>query len=113
MRKVKRFSSFSLVTICLTINSCSQITNNNPSVLASFEATTPCDEVSRSLLHIPSTDKCAMMKWNLTLLTPTTYELIYAYGMDKAGSRGFSEGAVTKKQSGKWTKGKYKNTEIY
>jgi hypothetical protein len=81
--------------------------------LASFEATTPCDEVSRSLLHIPSTDKCAMMKWTLTLLTPTTYELIYTYGMDKAGTRGFSERAITKKQSGKWTKSKYKNTEIY
>ena len=113
MRKVKRFfSSFSLVTT-FTISSFSQITNNNSPVLASFEATTPCDEVSKSLLHIPSTDKCAMMKWTLTLLTPTTYELIYTYGMDKAGSRGFSEGAVTKKQSGKWTKSKYKNTEIY
>ena len=112
MRKVKRFSSFCLITMCLTINSCSQITDNNSSALASFEATTPCDEVSRSLLHIPSTDKCAMMKWALTL-TPTTYELMYTYGIDKQGTRGFSEGAVTKKQSGKLTKSKYKNTEIY
>jgi len=54
-----------------------------------------------------------MMKWALTLLTPTTYELIYTYGMDTAGTRGFSEGAITKKQSGKWTKSKYKTTEIY
>jgi hypothetical protein len=113
MGKVKRFFSFSLVTISLTINSCSQVTNNNSAALASFEATTPCDDVSRSLLHIPSTDKCTMMKWALTLLTPTTYELIYTYGMDKAGTRGFSEGAITKKQSGKWIKSKYKTTEIY
>ena len=66
----KKWNDFlvSLVSICLTINSCSQITNNNSSALVRFEATTPCDEVSRSLLHIPSTDKSTMMRRLLFLL---------------------------------------------
>src|SRR4030095_8213814 len=33
--------------------------------------------------------------------------------MDKAGTRGFSEGAITKKQTGTWTRSEYKNTEVY
>jgi hypothetical protein len=113
MRKVKQFFPLSLVAISLTINSCSQTKNNSPSELASFEATTPCDEISRSLLKIPSTDTSVMMKWSLTLLTPTTYKLVYTYGMDKPGTRGFSEGAITKEQTGTWTKSKYKNRELY
>lgn len=113
MKKVNRFFSFSLITVCLTINSCSQTTNNSSQAIASFEATTPCDEVSKSLLNIPAADKAVMMKWVLTLLTPTSYKLIYTYGMDKAGTRGFSDGAITKEQTGKWTKSNYRNTEIY
>src|SRR5262245_32544492 len=113
MKKVERFFSFCLITIYLALNSCAQTSGNSSQALASFEATTPCDEVSRSLLNIPATDKAVMMKWTLTLLTPTSYKLIYTYGMDKQNSRGFSQGAVTKEQTGKWTKSKYKNTEIY
>jgi hypothetical protein len=113
MKKVSRFFSFSLTTICLAINSCSQTTSSSSLAIASYEATTPCDEVSKSLLNIPATDEAVMMKWSLTLLTPTSYKLIYTFGMDKQGSREFSEGAITKEQTGKWTKSKYKNTEVY
>jgi hypothetical protein len=81
--------------------------------LASFEATTPCDEFSKALLTIPAAHKAVMMKWSLALLTPTTYKLIYTYGMDKQGSREFSEGAITKEQTGTLTKSKFKSTEIY
>jgi hypothetical protein len=113
MRKVKQFFPVTLAAICLTITSCSQAPTNHSTALASFEATTPCDEVSRSLLHIPSTDRSEMMKWNLTLVTPTTYQLFYTYGMAKQGTRGFSEGAITTEQKGKLTKSKYKNAEVY
>ena len=113
MKKIERFFSVNMVAICLSASSCSQTTNHDSLVPASFQATTPCDEVSRALLHIPSTDTSDMMKWTLSLLTSSTYRLAYTYGMDKAGSRGFSEGAITKEQSGKWTKSKYENAEIY
>ncbi|HEV8505764.1 MAG TPA: hypothetical protein VGQ53_10205 [Chitinophagaceae bacterium] len=113
MKKVNRFFSFGLGALCLTMNSCSQTASSKPTALISFEATTPCDDISRSLLNIPTTDKSVMMKWALTFLTPNSYKLIYTYGMDKANTRGFSEGAITKEQTGKWTKSKYKNTEIY
>lgn len=111
MRKLKRFLAVSLITICLALNSCSQ--SKNSTAIVSFVATTPCDDISKSLLHIPSADKAEMMKWNLTILTPTTYKLAYTYGMAKQGTRGFSEGAITKEQTGKWSKSKDKNTEIY
>jgi hypothetical protein len=112
MGKAKRFYLFNLLTLLVSLSSCSQLPNNDSGSLASFEATTPCDEVSRSLLHIPSTDKSEMMKWNLTLLTPTSYKLVYIYGIAKQGTRGFSDGAITKEQSGSWTTGKYKSMEI-
>ena len=113
MRKIKSFLPFNLITLCLTINACSQTTNNSSTALASFEATTPCDEVSKSLLNLPSADKAVMIKWALSLLTPTTYKLIYTYGMDKPNTRDFSEGAITKEQVGKWNKSNYKKMEIY
>jgi len=113
MRRLSRIISFGSITMCLTINSCSQTTNTNPQALASFEATTPCDQASRSLLHIASPDSSVMMKWHLTFLSPTTYKLIYTYGKDKQGTRGFSAGAVTKEQQGRWTKSKFRNTEVY
>jgi len=112
MGKAKRFYLFNLLTLSLSLSSCSQLPDNNSRSSASFEATTPCDEVLKSLLHIPSTDKSEMMKWNLAFLTPTTYRLVYIYGMAKQGTRGFSEGAITKEQRGKWRKGKYKSMEI-
>jgi hypothetical protein len=113
MKKVERFFSLGLIAICLTIDSCSQTTTKHSPVLATFEATTPCDEESKALLSIPATHKAVMIKWSLSLLTATTYKLVYTYGMDKQGSRDFSEGAITKEQTGAWTKNKFKSTEIY
>jgi hypothetical protein len=49
----------------------------------------------------------------LTLLTPTTYELIYTYGMDKAGTRGFSEGAITKNKVANGQKANIKTQRLY
>jgi hypothetical protein len=48
-----------------------------------------------------------MMKWNLTLYQdaksfPAEYRLICTYGMDKQGTRGFTEGARTMELKGKW-----------
>jgi len=113
MKKINRFFWPGLIAICLTTDACSQGTNNASGVIAIFEATTPCDEISKSLLRIPATDKAVMMRWVLSLLTSTTYKLVYTYGVDKANTRGFSAGAVAKEQTGNWTKSKYKNTEIY
>ena len=78
-------------------------------MLGVFEATTPCDEVSKSLLQIPLAIKCEMMKWALTLYQdprtsgPTQYTLVYTYGMPKQGTRGFMEGATTVELTGRWT----------
>lgn len=105
------FSTASLI-IFLVTNSCSQIDNISLSVLARFEATTPCDQISKSLLQIPSGMQAEMMKWDLTLYKdPKTlqrggYKLSYTYGMSKQGTRGFMEGATTRELNGTWTVGK-------
>lgn len=110
MKHVKLFFTTTLLAVCFVItNSCSQNTTPSSSVLGVFEASTPCDEVSRTLFKIPFDTKCELMKWNLTLyqdpqmLAPSAYKLICEYGLPKQGTRGFTEGSSTMELKGKWT----------
>ena len=109
MKQLKLFFATILLTVCFGMTSCSQTTApGHSSVAGVFVATTPCDDVSKKLLHIPLENKYDMMKWNLELyqdpgtLTPTTYRLTCKYGLPKQGSRDFMEGAQTIELKGKW-----------
>ena len=111
MPQVKDFIAACLFTACFVITSyCSQKTvSDSSSVPGVFEASTPCDEVTKKMLGIPPDTKCEWMKWNLTLnydqktLAPSTYKLICEYGLPKQGTRDFMDGAKTKEFKGKWT----------
>lgn len=101
-------AAFSVV--CL--RSCSQGTSPGYSVSGVFTATTPCNDETKKLLHIPLDTKYEMMRWNLELyrdsitFAPATYKLVVKYGIDKQGSRDFMPGAETIELKGKWTMGK-------
>ena len=111
MATLNRAFTIALFTSCCSISSSSCQTGKKTDASAQviFEATTPCDELSKSLLRIPESTKCEMMKWKLTLdkdsktSTLTNYNLICTYGVGKQGTREFMEGAMTKELEGKLT----------
>jgi len=111
MKQVKLFFATTLLAACFVItNSCSQTPLSVSSSFSEvFEASTPCNDVSKTLFGMPSDTKCELMKWNLTLyqdpktLAPSTYKLICVYGLPKQGTKGFMEGAKTMELNGKWT----------
>jgi len=117
MKQVRLFFASTSLAVCLEItNSCSQtIKSENSSVLGVFKASTPCDDMAKTMLEIPSITKCELMKWNLTLyqdpktFTPSDYKLICEYGLPKQGTKDFMEGAKTIELKGKWTIGKGTN----
>jgi len=114
MKQVNHLIADTLLAICFaTTNSCSQTSSaNNPSLLAMFEATTPCTDNAKSLLKIPAENKSEMMKWKLSLFqdpktsAPTDFTLTCVYGTPKQGTRGFTEDVTTIELKGKWTKSK-------
>ena len=77
-------------------------------IQSSFEATTPFGDAVKKILGITTVDKYEMMKWSLTLnkdpkkFTPTTFDLIYEYGMPKQGTRGFMDGSKKVVLNGTW-----------
>ena len=81
-------------------------------VLGVFVGTSPCDAASRSLLNIPETADCELIKWELTLyqdpgtLAPTTYKLNYVYGLPQQGTNGVSRGGTKVERQGKWVTGR-------
>ena len=87
------------------------------SVFGVFVATSPCDAVSRSLLKIPETTSCELIKWRLTLyqeprtLAPATYRLSYVYGLPQQGTNGISQGGTKVEREGKWAIVRGRNTE--
>jgi hypothetical protein len=107
--KELRFSLATLFFYCWLGQSCSQQTGHDDrSLKKTFEATTPCNDAVKEMLGIPADFKCEMMKWRLTLSNdskknPSTFDLVYTYGLGKQGTRGFSEGAKTVELKGKWT----------
>ena len=93
----------------LCVLACWPAPPSEPSTLGVFVGTSPCDAVSRKLLHIPTTGDCEMIKWNLTLyqdpgtLTPTTYELNFTYGMSQPNTNDVRNGGTRAEQKGRWT----------
>jgi len=114
MKQVRLFFATTLLAVCFVItNSCSQTAvPGSSSVHGVFEASTPCDEVSKEMLGISRGTKYELMKWNLTLyqdpktFAPSDYKLICVYGLPKQGTRDFMEGSQTIELKGKWTIGK-------
>ncbi len=117
MKQVKLFfAATSLALCCVITNSCSQTTtSSNPTGDAVFIASTPCDDVSKTMLGIPSGTKCELMKWKLTLYqdpktsVPSAYELTCMYGLPKQGTKDFMEGVGKIELKGKLTIGKGTN----
>ena len=68
MKQIKLFFATTLLAVCFVItNSCFQTTiSGSLFVPGVFVASTPCDDVSKTMLRIPSGTKCELMKWNLT-----------------------------------------------
>jgi hypothetical protein len=110
MRQVKASLLTIYFAVCAVVNSCSQTTKpGDSSTPIIFEATTPCKDVVKTMLHIPTNTKCEMMRWTVTLLkdqktlSPSSYKLTCVYGIGKQGTRGFMEGAETIELAGKLT----------
>lgn len=107
MKKL-RYSLAALFIYGCTWQSCAQQTDTGDKSLKKiFEATTPCNDEVKKMLGIPADFKCEMMKWSLTLSSdskkdPSSFRLIYTFGLGKQGSRGFTAGAKTVEFKGKY-----------
>jgi hypothetical protein len=118
--KQVRFSFATLFFYCCVGPCCSQQPGpGDKSFKKTFEATTPCNDAVKEMLGIPANFKCEMIKWNLILSNdskknPSTFDLVYTYGLAKQGTRGFTEDAKTIELKGKWRieKSKSKNNDI-
>jgi len=92
---------------CSGTSSNSQLVD--PSAPSFFEATTPCGITIKKILGINADDKSQMMKWDLILdndpkkINPTTFKLMYEYGIPKQGTRGFMDGSKKIELDGNWT----------
>jgi NlpE N-terminal domain len=109
MLQAKSYFATCLLYLCFGItNSCSQSAlPESPALYGVFEASTPCDDLSKKLLKIPLDAKCEFMKWKLSLFQdssatmPSTFNLTCVYGLAKQASRDFLEGAKTIELKGK------------
>ncbi len=118
--KELRFSLATLFFYCCIGPSCSQQSGpGDKSLSKTFEATTPCDDAVKEMLGIAPDFKCEMMKWKLIFFNdskknPSSFDLVYTYGLAKQGTRGFTEGARTVALKGKWTieKGNPKKSDV-
>ncbi|RRA97724.1 hypothetical protein [Larkinella rosea] len=74
-----------------------------------FWATSPCDQIPRSMLAIPATAECKMIRWELALLrdprnqNPTFYKLNYTYGISKPATTDFMNNGTKGTKEGNWT----------
>ena len=108
MKQLRSICVAIVFTTSFAINSSSQTANNSSPAAAVFVATTPCDDISKSLFHIPSTSQAQMMTWDLRLYhdpktsAPATFNLVCTYGMPRQGTRGFMDGATTIELKGSW-----------
>ena len=73
-----------------------------------FVGSTPCDDLPRQFLGIPTNSPCERIAWQLTLLTnqdtrlPTTWKLVSTYGMQAHNAPGFVGGGTTVELQGTW-----------
>jgi hypothetical protein len=74
-----------------------------------YVATSPCDQIPRSMLSIPVTADCEMIKWELAISrdprnqNPTFYKLNYTYGMSKPSTQDFMNDGTKGVKEGNWT----------
>lgn len=74
----------------------------------SFVASSPCDDLPRSLLGIPARADCEFITWRLVLnrdaqtARPTTFGLGYRYGLSLPGTQGFQNGGTAGQLTGTW-----------
>jgi mRNA-degrading endonuclease YafQ of YafQ-DinJ toxin-antitoxin module len=109
MKRVMVFKLVLLLLIAISPSTLSVPVGFTPGV---FVATSPCDAGSKSLLRIPETADCEMIKWSLTLYqeqslnpsTPATYKLDFVYGLPQQNTNGLVQGGTKIVREGKWTK---------
>lgn len=76
---------------------------------AVFVASSPCDGIPRSMLSIPATTNCELIKWTLALRrdprnqAPYGFTLNYTYGLSKPSTTDFINGGTQGVLEGKWT----------
>ena len=96
-----------LLLTCFVITSSSSQINSTGSVPSSdtFVGSTPCDSLIKSLLQIPSTEKCEFIKWELSFLksNPGTFQLAALYGESRPNTNGFMGGGKKLIINGKYT----------
>jgi hypothetical protein len=103
--------SFSTIIFCGFIgitNAYSQSSKPGHQVYSIYEATTPCNDAIKKMLHISPETKCEMMRWRLSVYediksVPSGFDLIYTYGIGKQGTKGFTESATTVELKGRLT----------
>lgn len=85
-----------------------------------YVATSPCDQIPRSMLLIPAQTDCEMIRWELVLQrnsrnqSPMGFKLNYTYGMSKPSTTGFKEGMGNGTKEGNWSVVKdEKNKTVY
>lgn len=85
-----------------------------------FVASTPCDRIPGTMLSIPASADCELIKWTLVLhrdprnQSPTVYKLSYTYGMSKPNTTGFMNGGTRLEKEGHWViLNDTKHKEIY
>ena len=91
----------------------------DPSVFGEFVGSTPCGEVIRQLLRIPSNAESDLIRWKLTLYqdektrAPSRYGLRCEYGLTSPGKPGLAGDATTLERQGTWRtrKGTKSNAE--
>jgi hypothetical protein len=89
--------------------------------IAVFAGTSPCGNILKPFLGIANESECDFTKWTLTLnqtdnSTPSTFTLLYRFGVSKPSTPGFIDEKIQKFE-GKWsiTKGTqaYANAPVY
>lgn len=89
----------------------------SPATFGSFVASSPCGNVIRPLLKMPSEQECDFVKWKINLYqdpvtkAPTTFSLTALYGLSQPNTTGFVGGGIRVEATGKWimTKGTQAN----
>jgi len=82
------------------------------SAFGTFAGSSPCGELFRQALRIPSDAACDLVQWELTLRrdaktqAPSHYELRGEYGSVAEGKPGLAGGGKTLERRGAWTIGK-------
>jgi hypothetical protein len=73
-----------------------------------FEGSTPCGDMPRIFLKVPSNDSCEFIKWQITLYKPAgssntaNFMLKATYGLTQPNTQGFSRSASFQSE-GQWT----------